>query len=205
MLDLSNFFKLLDNRGIAADMSKTTGISSGNISDWKSGRSKPSAETLIKIAEYFDCSIDYLLGRTDMKEFVKTPTSVIQIPILSQKAAAGLGKESLDDSVEPLQLKWFYEEQVPKGAKYGIIIEGDSMENKFHDGQVIFVKLVNGCSDGDYGIFTITDKDGTDVYFKQKQMKFDGSYVLHSLNDKKYQDISDFKNKIVKCVAVAVI
>ena len=28
----------------------------------------PSGETLYKIAEYFNVSIDYLLGRTDIKE-----------------------------------------------------------------------------------------------------------------------------------------
>lgn len=204
MLDLSNFFNLLEDRGVAAEISKATGISTGNISDWKNGRSKPTAETLIKIADYFSCSVDYLLGRTNVKEFIKTPTSVIQIPVFSQKAAAGLGKESVDDNIDPPEQKWFYEDQIPFGTKYGIIIEGDSMEKKFHDGQTVFVKLSDDCPDGSYGIFTITDNEGTKVYFKQKVMQPDGSYVLHSLNEKKYKDISDFQNKIVKCVAVAV-
>ena len=41
------------------------GISSGSVSQWKTG-SIPSAERLILIADYFSCSIDYLLGRTTM-------------------------------------------------------------------------------------------------------------------------------------------
>ena len=41
------------------------GISSGNISDWKSGRSFPSAPKLDILANCLDCSVDYLLGRTD--------------------------------------------------------------------------------------------------------------------------------------------
>lgn len=204
MLDLSNFFYLLEDRGVAAEISKATGISSGNISDWKSGRSKPNAETLVKIADYFDCSVDYLLGRTNVKGLVKTPTSVMEIPVFKQKAAAGFGKESIDDNFDPPEQKWFYEDQIPAGTKYGVIIEGDSMENKFHDGQTVFVKLSDDCPDGSYGIFTITDDEGTKVFFKQKQMQSDGSYVLHSLNTKKYKNISDFNNKIVKCVAVVV-
>ena len=43
---------------------KELGISSGTISQWKSG-SIPSGEKLIQIAEYFNVSVDYLLGRED--------------------------------------------------------------------------------------------------------------------------------------------
>lgn len=204
MPDLTNLFNLLEEDGAAKSLSKATGISSGNICDWKSGRSKPNAETLVKVADYFTCSVDYLLGRTNMKEFVKTPTSVTQVSIFKQKAAAGFGKESVDDNVDMPELKWFYEDQIPSGTKYGIIIEGDSMEKKFYDGQTVFVRLSDDCPDGGYGIFTITDDEGTKVFFKQKIMQSDGSYVLHSLNEKKYKDISDFENKIVKCVAVVV-
>lgn len=205
MPDLTNLFNLLEEDGATTGLSKSTGISSGNICDWKNGRSKPNAETLVKIADYFACSVDYLLGRTSVKEFVKIPTSVIQIPIFMQRAAAGIGKESVDDNINPPEQKWFYEDQIPSGTEYGIIIEGDSMEKKFHDNQIVFVKLSDDCPDGSYGIFTITDNEGTKVFFKQKQIQADGSYVLHSLNEKKYKDISDFKNKIVKCVAVVII
>lgn len=41
------------------------GVSTGNISDWKSGRSAPSIEVLPKIANYLNCSVDCLLGRAD--------------------------------------------------------------------------------------------------------------------------------------------
>lgn len=43
---------------------KKLNISTGGISRWKSGV-LPSGDTLIKIANYFDCSIDYLLDRTN--------------------------------------------------------------------------------------------------------------------------------------------
>lgn len=44
---------------------KDLGISSGTISQWKNG-SIPSGEKLIQIAEYFNVSVDYLLGREDV-------------------------------------------------------------------------------------------------------------------------------------------
>ena len=36
-----------------------------SIYSWEKGRSQPSIETLIKIADFFECSIDYLVGRED--------------------------------------------------------------------------------------------------------------------------------------------
>ena len=66
MVNLDNLFSLLKDKKITAKtMSEATGISSGNISDWKKGRSYPSAPKLVDIAEYLECSVDFLLGRTD--------------------------------------------------------------------------------------------------------------------------------------------
>ena len=48
-----------------ADLAKAVGISSGNLSDWANGRSQPSIEKLIRIADYFDVSVDYLVDRSD--------------------------------------------------------------------------------------------------------------------------------------------
>lgn len=50
------------------------GLSSATISGWKKG-SYPNALYLEKIADYFNCSIDYLLGKTDIK---KGPTAQVE-------------------------------------------------------------------------------------------------------------------------------
>lgn len=41
------------------------------IYDWKIGKSKPSAEDISKLADYFDVSTDYLLGRHSPSETKK--------------------------------------------------------------------------------------------------------------------------------------
>lgn len=43
---------------------KDAGIAKSTISQWKSG-SVPEGATLNKLAKYFSCSVDYLLGYTD--------------------------------------------------------------------------------------------------------------------------------------------
>lgn len=54
--------KLLDKKGITAyRLSKELGISKSKFSDWKSGRSIPKTDKLIKIADYFGVTVDYFL------------------------------------------------------------------------------------------------------------------------------------------------
>ena len=38
-------------------------ISSAVPFKWLSGKNSPSIESLIRLAKYFDCSVDYLIGR----------------------------------------------------------------------------------------------------------------------------------------------
>ncbi|MBR1724702.1 MAG: helix-turn-helix transcriptional regulator [Ruminococcus sp.] len=66
MTKIPILFKIMEERKISAKkLSDDTGISTGNISDWKSGRSMPSGAKLQILSEYFDVSTDYLLGREE--------------------------------------------------------------------------------------------------------------------------------------------
>lgn len=49
---------------------KELGIAVGLTTKWKNG-SVPNGDTLVKLADYFDCSIDYLMGRTDKMKMNK--------------------------------------------------------------------------------------------------------------------------------------
>lgn len=41
------------------------GIDGHNVGDWERNKCEPSTEMLIKLADYFNCTIDYLVGRED--------------------------------------------------------------------------------------------------------------------------------------------
>lgn len=56
-----------------SEFAKAIGVSTGNVTDWKNGRSAPKADTLIKIADYFNVSVDYLLGRTVSRQSAAPP------------------------------------------------------------------------------------------------------------------------------------
>ena len=56
------FAKLLEQTNKTAyQVSKDTGIAQSVLSDWKTGRSKPKADKLKILADYFGVSIEHFL------------------------------------------------------------------------------------------------------------------------------------------------
>lgn len=47
------------------DLAKSIHVTQQTITAWESGRAVPNAATLDSLADYFNVSSDYLLGRTD--------------------------------------------------------------------------------------------------------------------------------------------
>jgi transcriptional regulator with XRE-family HTH domain len=51
-----------------SDISAEVGCSNHSVSKMELGQRLPSVEILLAMADYFDVSVDYLLGRTDKRE-----------------------------------------------------------------------------------------------------------------------------------------
>jgi len=56
-----------DNDITQAQMAKLLNISQNTYSQYETGKIEWTASTLIKIADFFQVSVDYLLDRTDIK------------------------------------------------------------------------------------------------------------------------------------------
>lgn len=68
------FERLLKERGCkAADVAKATGIHPSTFSDWKKGKSVPKQDKMLKIAEFFGVSVEYLATGKDMEEDIVIP------------------------------------------------------------------------------------------------------------------------------------
>ncbi len=50
------------------NIAEITGVSKVSAWQWENGFNFPKESTLEKIADYFDVSLDYLMGRTDIKK-----------------------------------------------------------------------------------------------------------------------------------------
>lgn len=56
---------------IAKDVAEALGLSKAAISQFETGKSQPSAAVLIALADYFNVSLDYLVGRSDTPYILK--------------------------------------------------------------------------------------------------------------------------------------
>ncbi len=83
---------------------KEIGVSSGIISTWKKEGYCPSGEMLIRIANYFNCSIDYLVGRSDCITVQKSELSSEELVFLEKLRT--LPEDSQDEIVHMINYKY---------------------------------------------------------------------------------------------------
>lgn len=95
MTTIEKIYKLMSEQGISAtQLTKDANLTVGVMTQWKQGKQKPSADALSKIADYFKVSVDYLLGRTEIRE---TVTAENQFKIKKAPSLTDEEKQLLDD------------------------------------------------------------------------------------------------------------
>lgn len=94
-------------------------------------------------------------------------------------SSAGTGEFLDDENFEIIEVG----EDVPDEADFGLALNGDSMEPKYHDKQAVWVQKTDTLNNGEIGIFYL---DGM-TYCKQLKQDKDGIFLI-SLNSK-YQPI----------------
>lgn len=83
------FSEILQNRAIKPyHVAKGTGISPGLMSEYSNGVKLPTLVNLVKIADFLDCSVDYLLNRDNhSNEYDELINIYASLPPRSQDVA----------------------------------------------------------------------------------------------------------------------
>ncbi|MBP1917220.1 transcriptional regulator with XRE-family HTH domain [Lederbergia galactosidilyticus] len=78
------------------NMANFLGITRQGYAKYETGQSEPDNETIKKLADFFDVSTDYLLGRTDKPNEEKTAEEIYEDPDFqyAMRSAQGLSEES---------------------------------------------------------------------------------------------------------------
>lgn len=74
-------------------------IGKGSISNWEVGRTEPSIDYILSLADYFEVSTDYLLGRSNDLGIVQTNANLTQF---ENMLLSVVGKLSRDDQFQVL-------------------------------------------------------------------------------------------------------
>ena len=145
------------------------GVSEGAISQYETGKREADYETVLKIAEYFGVTVDYLLrGGEQQKNTV--------IPVLGT-IPAGIPMEAIEDIIDYEEIP----EAMCNGGKeyFGLLVKGDSMYPDYLDGDTVIVQKTPCCESGDVCVVYVNGYDAT-----LKTVKFgeDGSLTIQPRN-----------------------
>jgi len=134
-------------------------VSQPTISDWENGRKTPSAKSTAKLADYFQVTVDYLLGRCDHPQNIPpVPKKSIKIPVLG-KVQAGIPIEAIEDILdyEEIPQEWTH-----GGAEFfALQIRGNSMEPHMKEGDVVIVRRQNDVDSGNIAVVLVKGESAT--------------------------------------------
>jgi len=145
------------------------------VQKWEEGSSYPRVDTLIKIAEFFNVSIDNLL----YSDYSNKVTNVVSIPIIGV-VKGGYG-------YYPKQELYGYEyvkQGEESGAEYFYLkVVGDSMNDyRIVDGDIAYIRSQNMVDNNDIAV-VLTDEDEVTL----KKIKFDKKGMHLIPGNKKYE------------------
>lgn len=80
----NRFLELCEKKGVKpTPLLKSLNVSPSISDNWKKPNTYPKGDTLKSLADYFDVSVDYLLGRTETRPTVEQPKFLILYNSLS--------------------------------------------------------------------------------------------------------------------------
>ena len=194
-------------------------VKNAAVSAWEKNASTPTATQLLALCEILGISdiytefigenphdpfkglneegikkaLDYIDLLNKSGVYVKPAAEIIPFRPRVMKVAlmptsAGTGNFLDDENFEEREIY----DNVPKRADFGVYLDGDSMEPRFHDEELVWIEKTDYLEDGDIGLFYL---DGM-TFFKKFSRKKIGTFLV-SLNAK-YKPIPVKEDSVFK-------
>lgn len=141
-------------------LSVQLGVSQQAVGKWETGRSSPDPDTLARLAALLGTSIDDLMGLAAV-----APAAAAQrffggyeespIPVVGT-VRAGFGALAFEEDygVEYARVK-------DPASYFYLVVKGDSMEPRIHDGDYALVRRQPTLNNGDLGVMVFDEGEGT--------------------------------------------
>lgn len=187
---MTNYFSknlkyLRENNGYTiSSLSKRLKVNHSTLSRWESENNGATVDSAIDVSNYFNIPLSDLIGRDlqlDNAELIDTVFNG-KIPVLGT-IKAGIPIEAQEDICGYIDIpnEW------TRGGKkfFGLKISGDSMADKYQDGDIVVIEQTSDISviNGKDCVVMVNSSDAT---FKNVTIT-DNGIVLTPLNTSKYQ------------------
>lgn len=162
-----------------SDLGKKLNVTKASISGYENDTRSPDKETLVKIANIFNVSTDYLLGNENIKKLnneIQTVDKIPEeftIPILGRIAAStpsGLVSDYEGSiAIQPSVIKRYGNKDI-----FALKVLGDSMNRIIPEGSIAVIHRSCDWDDGDICAVTINGDDATlkQVFHTENGIKF---------------------------------
>ena len=150
------------------DIAKLLGISVSTYSNWEQGKFEPDNASLQKLADYFNVSVDYLLGREaekkdapferQIKGDISPVEGLVLIPILGAvKAGTGGVVEQDLQGYQTLGVDVLHGQDV--NELFYLRVKGDSMYPPIADGSLALVRKQTSVDSGTVAVVAVDNEE----------------------------------------------
>ena len=156
--------ELRKEKGLTLDkLSQITNIAPNTLNQYELGKREPSFEIVKLLADTFNVSIDYMLGRTEENKQEKKSST--KIPVLGT-IPAGIPIEAVEEVVDYEEIS---EDMATRGEFFALKVKGDSMSPLINDGDVVIIKKQDDAESGKICVVMINGFDATLKEIKKEE------------------------------------
>ena len=138
-------------------LSVQLGVTQQAVGKWETGRSTPDPAMVARIAALLGTTTDSLLGVSPVQDFGGPVGAYLESPVpVVGSVRAGYGALAFEEDygTEPAPVK------DPENYFY-LVVKGDSMEPRIHDGDYALVRRQPTLNNGDLGVMVFDEGEGT--------------------------------------------
>jgi len=187
------------NKVNQTELADRLGVSRSAISTWETGANEPDTQTLLRIANFFDVSVSYLLGETTLKKIEQIPLEAIfkKTLYVYESIGAGGGKILEQEPVGTVQAI---------DGDFAVKVRGDSML-PVPDGAVAVVKKVYNVREIKSGTLVVVRINSDEGVLKYWEIEDNYGVILRSENihyKPKFYPFEAFYNGECELIGVAI-
>lgn len=184
---------LREEKGLfQSDIAKFLGVSISAVGFYENEKRDMSPDTIVKLANYFGVSTDYLLGKSNNRN---SDVLISKIPILGT-VKAGYDWLAEENIIDYITLK----ENIPNvNEYYALRITGDSMLPLLAEGDLVIVHDQDNVESGQTAVVLINGEEAT----VKKVVKTNEGIELHAMNP--YYPVKKFTFEDMQKIPVKII